>query len=53
MFVQVQTNKKSGWVTERGWRGVYEKNGGTNPKMAERREGTLGAERGKKQGWWN
>lgn len=28
---------------------VCGKNGGTNPKMAERRGGTLGAERGKKK----
>lgn len=28
---------------------VCGKNGGTNPKMAERRGGTLGAERGKKE----
>lgn len=43
MFVQVQMNK-NGWMRRRDEEEVKEKRkkyGGTNPKMAERRGGTL------------
>lgn len=34
--------QKTGWVTERGWRGC-EKNGGTNPKNGREKRRNIGS----------
>lgn len=58
MFVQVSNKtkqKKSGWVTERGWRGCAEKMAEQIQKWQREEEEhwELKGVKKKKKGWWN